>query len=200
MLSVHSAVLMSGSSLLFAITVAFSISGVYYYRKDGSPPGYSIQDAERSSIQDQGQSADANDKLNDHENVQPSHSNEDDTAIPYTNAEEQTHPSGPITWNLQRPQDAPAELGFDPIDTSYYGGHPYDPSQRPLPQPTFQNSASGSRYDEQHSNETQFVGGLEHLPVPTGGRPPRHNLAMEYDHGGYASGGTVDFPAGDYGR
>ena len=35
----------SGSSLLFAVTAAFSIYGVSYYRKNGSSPEYSVQDA-----------------------------------------------------------------------------------------------------------------------------------------------------------
>ena len=143
---------------------------------------------------------DTNDKLNDHENMQPSQSNEDETPFPHTNAEEQTHPSGPITWNLQRPNDAPAELGFEPIDTSYHGGHPYESLQQPQSRPIFQYSASNSRYDTHHFNESQYVGELEPLPLQTGGRPSRPNLALEYDHGGYASGGRVDFPAGDYGR
>ena len=176
---------MSGSSLLFAITAAFSIYGVSYYRKNGSLPDY----------------MDTSDKFNGLENMQPNHSDEGETQMPHTNAEEQTHPSGPITWNLQQPPLAPAELGFEPVDTSYHSGvHLYEPVQRPQSRPAFQYAANNSQYDTHPSNESQFVGGLEPLPLPIGGRPSRHNLAMDYDHGGYASAGRVNFPEADYGR
>lgn len=192
---------MSGSSLLFVVTTAFSIYGVSYYRKNGSLPEYSSQDAEHSPIEDQDFSADTSDKFNAHETMQLNHSSEEETPFPQRNTEEQTYSSGPITWNLQRPPTAPADVGFEPVDTSYYGsGHAYEPSQRPQSGPTFQYSANDSRYDTHHSSESQSVGGLKPLPMQIGGYPPRHDFSLDYDHGGYASGGRVDFPEGDYGR
>lgn len=192
---------MFDSSILFAVTTAFSIYGVSYYRKMGSLPGYSFSDAQHLPIEDQDFSADTSDKVNDHENVQLNHSDQNQTPLPHTNTEEPTHPSGPITWNLQNPQIAPAELGFEPVDTGYHGGaQAYEPSQRPQSRPPFQYSANNIPYDTHHSNESQFVGGLKPWPTQIDGRPPRHNLAIDFDHGGYASGGRVDFPEGDYGR
>lgn len=41
----------SGSRLLFAVTAAFSIYGVSYYRKYGSSPEYSVQDADHLPIE-----------------------------------------------------------------------------------------------------------------------------------------------------
>ena len=200
-LSIRLALLISGSSLLFAVTAAFSIYGVSYYRKNGSLPEYSIQDAAHLPIEDQDFSAETSDKLSDPENVQLNHSDEDHTPFTHTNVEEQTHPSGPITWNLQQSHTAPADLGFEPVDTSYYGGgHSYESSQRPQSRPTFQYSVNNSGYDTHPSNESQSMGGLQPLPMQIGGPPSRHNLAMDFDHGGYASGGRVDFPEGDYGR
>lgn len=191
----------SGSSLLFVVTAAFSIYGASYYWKNGFLPHYPVQDAEHLPIEDQDFSVDASDKLNDHENMQLNHSDEDEIPFTHTNAKEQTHPSGPITWNPQQPHSVPAELGFGPVDTVYYGGgHPYETSQRPQSQPIFQYSANKSPYDTHHSNESQFMGGLKPLPAQAGERPSRYNLAMNFDHGGYASGASVDFPEGDYGR
>lgn len=192
---------MSGSSLLFAVTAAFSIHGVYYYRKNGSSPEYSIQDAENQPIEDQDYSANTSDKLNDHENMQLNKSDEDETPITHTSAEEQTHPSGPITWNLQQPHTALDELGFEPVDTSYYSSkHPYESLQRPQSRPSSQYPANTPGYEMYHPNESHFIGGLRPLPVQVGGGPSRHNLALEYDHGGYASGDRVSFPEGDYSR
>ncbi len=192
---------MSGFSLLFVVTTAFSIYGVSYYRKNGSSPGYSIKDSEHLPIEDQDFSADTNDKLDVHENMQFNNADEDETPFSHTNVEERTHPSGPITWNLQQPHTAPAELGFEPVHTSYYGGgQPSESSQQSQSRPNFQNSVNNSGYDLHHSNGSQFVGGLRPLPMQIGGRPSRHNFAMDFDHGGYASGGRVDFPEGDYGR
>ena len=186
----------SCSSLLFAVTAGFSIYGVLHYRKNGSLLEYAVQDAEHLPVEDHDYSADTSDKLNDHENLQLNHANE--ASLTHTNTEEQTHPSGPIAWNLQQPHTAPAELGIEPVDTSYNGGgHPYGSSHQPQSQPTYQYSAHGSRYDMHHSNESHFVGGL---PVQSGGGQSRHNLAQDYDHGGYGSSGTVDFPHGDYSR
>ena len=186
------------SSLLFAITTAFSIYGVLYYRKHGSSPEYSTRDTEHLPIEDQDLSADPSDKLNNHENMQLHHPGEDQTHFTHNNAEVQTYPNGPVTWNLQQPHTAPAELGLEPLDTSYHGGgHPYETAQRPHSPPYHQYPATDPPYDTGHSNETYPVGVL---PAQTGGRPSRHNLAMEYDHGGYASGGRVNFPEADYGR
>ena len=200
-LSNRFAVLMFGSSLLFAVTAAFSIYGVSYYRKNGFSPEYSIQDAEHLPIEDQNFSADPSDKLNDHENVQVNHSDEDETTFPHTNTEEPTHPSGPITWNLQKPHMAPTDLGFAPVDTSYYGGgHAHESSHESQSLPTFQYPAHNIPYNTHHSNESQFMGGSKPSPMQIDGRPSRHNLALDFDHGGYASGGRVDFPDGDYGR
>lgn len=189
---------MSGPSLLFGVTAAFAIYGVIYYRKNGSLPDYSIQDEEHLPFEDSDFSADTSDKLNNHENMQLNHSDEEEAPLTHAHAEEPTHPSGPITWNLQQPH---TELEFVPVDTSYYsGGHPYESSQQPQSQPTFQYSANNSRYETHYSNESQFVGGLKPLPVQDGGRLSRHNLALDFDHGGYASSGRVDFPEGDYSR
>lgn len=184
--------------LLFGVTAAFAIYGVIYYRKNGSLPDYSIQDEEHLPFEDSDFSADTSDKLNNHENMQLNHSDEEEAPLTHAHAEEPTHPSGPITWNLQQPH---TELEFVPVDTSYYsGGHPYESSQQPQSQPTFQYSANNSRYETHYSNESQFVGGLKPLPVQDGGRLSRHNLALDFDHGGYASSGRVDFPEGDYSR
>ena len=192
---------MSGSSLLFAVTAAFSISGVSYYRKNGSLPEYSSQDAEHLPIEDQDFLADTVDKFNDHENMHLNHSSEEEASLPQNNTEEQTHSGGPITWNLQRPLTAPAEVGFEPVDTSYYGGeNPYQSSQRPQSRPTIQYPANSSRYDTHHSNESHFIGGLTPSPMQIGQISPRQDLALEYDHGGYASGGRVNFPEGQYSR
>lgn len=189
---------MSESSLLFAATAAFSIYGVSYYRKNGSSPEYSVQDADHPPIEDQGILADTSDKLNGHENMQISHSHEHETRVTHTNAEEQIHPSGPIPWNLQQPSTIHAELSSEPVDTSYHGGrNSYESMQQPQSQPTYQYSANNPRYDMHHSNMSQFVGGA---PTQIGGRPSRQNLALTYDHGGYATTGTVDFPEGDYAR
>lgn len=163
-------------------------------------PSYSIQDTQHLPVEDQGFSADRTDKLNGHENIQLNNSEEYGTPFTHSDAEEQTHPSGPITWNLQQPQTAPAELGIQPVQTDYYGGgHHYESSQQPNSQPVFQYSANDSRYDTLPSTESQ-VGRLRPLPSQVGGRPPRRDLAMDLDHGGYAGGGRVDFPEADYGR
>ena len=188
----------SCSSLLFAVTAGFSIYGVLHYRKNGCLPEYAVQDTEHLPIEDHDYSADTSDKLNNYGNMQPNHANEVEAPFTHTNAEEQTHPSGPITWNLQQPHTAPAELGFEPVDTTYHsGGHPYGSSQQPQSQPAYHYSAHDSRYDTHHSNESHFVGGL---PVQSGRGQSRHNLAQDYDHGGYGNSGTVDFPHGDYSR
>lgn len=196
--------LIFGSSLLFALTSAFSIYGVLYYRKNGTLPQYSIQEAQHLPIEDQDFSADTSDKLNDHDNVQLNHSTESEIPFPSTNTESQTHPSGPIPWNLQSPPTAPAELAFEPVDTSYHGGvHAFEPLQRPQSRPSFPYSAGNGSlpYDTHHSAESQFGGGLKPWPAQNDARPSRQNLALDFDHGGYASGGArVDFPEGDYGR
>ena len=192
---------MPGFSLLFAVTAAFSIYGVSYYRKNGSSPEYSAPHAVHLPIEDQDFSANTGDKLNDREHMELNHSNRDETPFTHTNLEVQTHSSGPITWNLQQPHIAPTEPELEAVDTSYYGGgHPYEALQRPQFQPPFQYSANNPRYATNQANESQFVGGLEPLPTQTGEGPSRHNLALNYDHGGYASSGRVDFPEGDYGR
>ena len=187
-----------GPSLLFAVTAAFSIYGVSYYRKNGSSPEYSVPDAEHLPVEDHDFSADTSDKLNDHENMQLNHANGDEPPFARTNAAEQTHPSGSIAWNLQQPHTAPAELGFEPVDTSYHGTrHPYEYAQRSQSQPIHQYTANDSRYDLDRFNESQVGGGL---PMQTGVGSSRHNLALEYDHDGYGTGGRLDFPDGDYGR
>lgn len=193
--------LISGFSLLFAVTAAFSIYGVVYYRKNGSSPEYSIRGAEHLPTEDQRFPADTNDKLNEPENVQLNRSDEDENRFSHTNVEEPTHPSGPITWNLQRPHNRAAELVSAPVDTSYYGGgHSYESLQPPQSRPAIPYPANTAPYDTHPSNQSQFVGGPEPLAMQTGERPSRHNLALDYDHGGYASGGRVDFPEADYGR
>lgn len=187
-----------GPSLLFAVTAAFSVYGVSYYRKNGSSPEYSVPDAEHLPIERHDYSASTSDKLNGNENMQLNHANGDEPPFARTNAEAQTHPSGPIAWNLQQPHTAPAEPGFEPIDTSYYSsGHPYEYTQRSQSQPIHQYAANESRYHADRFNESQIVGGL---PMETGGGASRHNLALEYDHGGYGTGGRVGFPDGDYSR
>ena len=188
-----------GSSLLFAVTVAFSVYGVSYSRKNGSLPNYTVQDIEHLPVEDQDFSADRSDKLNNHGNIQLNNSEEYGTPFTYSNAEEQTHPSGPITWNLRQPHTAPAELGVQPVQTDYYGaGHHYGSSQQPQSRPVFPYSPNDSRYDTLPSTESQ-VGRSQ--PLPQVGRPPpRRDLAMDLDHGGYAGGGRVDFPEADYGR
>lgn len=186
--------------LLFAVTVAFSVYGVSYSRKNGSLPTYSIQDPQHLPIEDQDSSADRSDKVNDHENIQLNNSEGYGTPFMHSNAEEQTHPSGPITWNLQQPHTAPAELGVQPVQTDYYGGgHHYGFSQQAQSQPVFPYSSNDSRYDTLPSTEGQ-VGRFQPLPSQVGGHPPRRDLAVDLDHGGYASGGRVDFPEADYGR
>lgn len=187
--------------LLFAATAAFSIYGVSYYRKNGSSPEYSTPFTEHLPIEDQDFSADTSDKLNNHEHMQLNQLGGDETPFTHTNAEVQTHTSGPITWNLQQPHITPSEPGFEAVDTSYYsGGHPSEASQRPQSQPAFQYLAKNPPHDTYHSNESQFVGGLEPLPTQPGGGPSRYDLALEYDHGGYAGGNRVYFPEGDYDR
>ena len=183
---------------MFAVTAAFSIYGVSYYRKNGSSPEYSIRDGENLPIENPNFSADVGNKPNDHENTQPDHANEDGPQYMYTNTEQQIHPSGPIAWNLQQPHTAPAELDFEPIETSYHGGgHPYESSQQIQPQPSYHYPADNARYNTYPSNQSQVVG---ELPTQIGGSPSRHNLALEYDHGGYRNEGRVDFPEGNYGR
>ena len=185
-------------SLLFAVTAAFSIYGVSYYRKNGSSPEYSIRDVEHLPSENHDFSADIGNKPNDHENMPPNHANEDGTRFMHTNTEEQTHPSGPVPWNMQQPHTAPAELGLQPIDTSYHvGGHPYGTSQQIQSQPSYHYAADNARYNTQPSNQSQVVG---ELPVQIGGPPSRHNIALGYDHGGYGNGGRVDFPEGNYDR
>ena len=188
----------SGSSLLFAVTAAFSIYGVSYYRKNGSSPEYSVQDADHLPIEHHDFSAGTNFKPNDHEDMQLNPANGAETRFTHMNAEDQNSPSGPIAYNLQQPHTAPAELGYEPADTGHYGGgHPYESSQRPQSQPTYQYPANNFPYDTHHYNESQAVGGL---PTQIGGGPSGHQLALDYDHGGYGSGGRVNFPEGDYGR
>lgn len=192
---------MSGSSLFFVVTAAFSIYGLSYYRKNGFLPEYSIHDTEHLPIEEQYFSADTNDKLNNHENMQLNHPDEEETTLAYTNAEEHTHSGEPIVWTLQQPHIAPAELRFEPANNSRNGsGYSYEPSLRPQSRPNFQYSANDSRCDTHPSDKSQLVGGLKPLPMQIGGRPSRQDLAMDFDHGGYASGGQVDFPEGDYGR
>lgn len=183
---------------MFAVTAAFSAYGVSYYRKNGSSPEYSIRDGEHLAIEDHDFSADIGNKTNDHENMQPDHANDDGTRIMHTNVEEQTHPSGPITWNMQQPHTAPAELGSEHIDTSYHsGGHPYGPPQQIQSQPPYYHPTDNARYNTYPSNQSQMGG---ELPIQIGGPPSRHDLALEYDHGGYGNGGRVEFPEGNYGR
>ncbi len=189
------------TSLLFAVTAGFSIYGVFFYRKNGSLPEYSVQDAEHLPIEDQGFATDISDKFENHQRIQLDHPDQGETQFTHMNVEEQTHPSGPIPWNLQQPRTAPAELGYDPVDTSYYGsGHPYEPTQQPPPQPTLQRPDNNSALDTGFPNEGQSMGGLRPLPLNVGGHSSSQNLALQYDHGGYASGGRVDFPEGDYSR
>ena len=188
-----------GHSLLFAVTVAFSVYGVSYSRKNGSLPIYSVQDTQHLPVEDLDFSADTSDKLNDHENINLNNSEEYRTPFMHSNAEEQTHPSGPITWNLQQSHTASTELGIQNVETDCYGGgQHYESSQHPQSQPFLQYSANESRYDILPSTESQ-VGRFQPLPLQVGGRPPRHDLAMDLDHGGYA-GGRVDFPEANYGR
>ena len=185
-------------SLMFVVTAAFSIYGVSYYRKNGSSPEYSIRDGEHLPIEDHDFSADVGNKTNDEDKIQPKDDNDDGARFKYTNIEEQTHPSGPVTWNMQQPHAAPAELGLEPIDTSYdSGGHPYGASQQIQSQPSYPHEADNARYNTHPSNQSRVVA---ELPIQIGGPPPRHDLALEYDHGGYRNGGGVDFPEGNYGR
>ena len=194
---------MSDYSILFAVTAAFSIYGVSYYRKNGSLPEYSVQDAEHLPIEEQNFSAVPGDKLNGHENMQLNRPDEEDAHFPHTNGAEINRPSGPNTWDLQQPHTAPTDSGFEPVElnASYYGvRHPYDSSQQSQSQPTFQDSATNSPYHTPRSNERQRLGALEPLPAQMQGGVYQRNLALDYDHGGYASGGRVDFPQGDYDR
>ena len=164
-------------------------------------PEYSIQDTEHLPIEDQGSATDTSDKFDDHQSTQLDHPDQGESQFTHMNVEEQTHPSGPIPWNLQQTHTAPAELGYDPVDTSYYGsGHPYEPTQQPPSQPTLQRPGNNSALDTGFPNEGQSIGGLRPLPLNVGGHPSSQNLALQYDHGGYASGGRVDFPEGDYSR
>ena len=177
-------VLIFDISLLFALTSAFSIYGVLYHRKNGSIPQYSARDPERLPNEHHDLSTNASDKLNDDPSLPLDHSNGGQYPPMHADTEEQTHPGGPITWNLQQPHTAPAELGVASDETTYYGGrHGYPP------------------YDAGRPNNSQVGGGSIPSPsIHTGGHPSRQNLAQEYDHGGYASGGRVDFPEGDYSR
>lgn len=190
--------ILTDPSLLFAVTSAFSIYGVSYYRKNGSSPKYAIRDEENLQVENHDFTTDIGNNTNVHENMQSNHANEDGNQFMPTNTEEQTHPSGPVAWNMQQPHTAPAELGFEPIDTSYHaGGHPYGTSQQIQSQPSYHYPAENARYDNRPSNQSQVVG---ELPIQIGGHPSRHDLALEYDHGGYRNAGRVEFPEGNYGR
>ena len=185
-------------SALFAVTAAFSIYGVVYYRKNGSSPEYSIRGEEHLPVENHDFTPDIGNKPNDHENMQPNYANEEGNRFTYTNIEEQTHPSGPVAWNMQQPHTAPAELDFEPIDTSYHaGGHPYGTSQQIQSQTSHHYLAENARYNTHPSNQSQVVG---ELPAQVGGPPSRHNLALQYDHGGHGNVDRVDFPEGNYGR
>ena len=199
MLIIRLLVLTYGSSLLFAVTTVFSVYGVIYQRKNGSLPEYSVQDADRLPIEAHDFSMETGDKLNDRLDTQ--HHRSDERPYTQTNIKEQTHPGGPITWNLQQPHAAPAELGDEAIDPSYYGSRQrYESSQRLQSQITFDHPDLDPRYDMGQSNNSQVMGGLKPIPMQNGGHPSRQNLVQEYDHGGYGSGGTVNFPEGNYGR
>ena len=182
---------------MFAITAAFSVYGVLYYRKNGSSLAYAIQDADRLPIEDHNFPADRNSKLSDHETTQPNHANENGTQFTNPNTEEPTHPSGPIAWNMQQPQNTPAELGLEPVDTSYHSGYPYETSQGPQPRPMYHYPDNYAQYHTHFPNESRPMG---ELPTQVGESPSRHNLALQYDHGGYGNSGRVDFPEGDYSR
>lgn len=119
----------SGSSLLFAVTAAFSMYGVSYYRNNGSSPEYSVQDADHLPTEHHDFSACTDFKPNDHEDMQLNPANGADTRFTHMNPEDQNSPI-PIAYNLQQPHTAPAELGYEPADTGHYGGgHPHESSQ-----------------------------------------------------------------------
>ena len=193
--------LIFGSSFLFAITAAFSVYGVVYYRKNGSLPDYTVRGVDHLPVEEQNVSEDTSDKFNQQQTMHPNNSSGGEIQFVHTNAEEQTHPSGPGAWTQQQPQMTPAELGHEEVDTSYLGaGRPYEYPQRHQSPPAFPSLAHQPPYDNGPSHGSQSVGDFGPLPMQIQGRPSGHNLALNYEHGGYPGGGRVDFPEGDYGR
>lgn len=144
-------------SLLFANTTAFSMWGAKYYRKNGELPSYEIKDTEPLPVKDRTNYSfipNPNDKLGEYDPTHPEPGDEESTAL-------RTNNTAITAAHLAVPTTSPTQGGFSPIDTSYHGGGSfYD--QPPQPSHRF----SSPRYETLHSNESDYIGGMELKPLP----------------------------------
>lgn len=198
--------------LLFALTTAFSIYGVFFYRRNGHLPAYSTKSAEPISGEDRDEdnynfSANPDDRLDgpaERQELRPYGREEDEISSLHSDPEHSPHPHSnrPMSWPRQPTPDLHVDPSFEPLNTSYHGGNQaYDPPRQPSPLDHFQRIPS-PRFDEfmMHSNESHFVGDSNPGQVPIAGDPFRDDLVLSHDHGGYDSGSNLGFPEADYHR
>lgn len=203
--------------LLFALTTAFSIYGVSFYRRNGHLPESSKQTAEPLSGEDVDEnnynfSANPDDRLEGHaprQDSRPHGRDEDEMSSLHSDPEHGARPQvgRPLSWQRQPTPDLPVDPSFEPLDTSYHGAgaqQEYDPAPPRYSSPPGQTNGrtSNPRYNDftVHSNESHFVGGLDAGQVPVAGDPFRDDLALSHDHGGYGGGNHLGFPEADYHR
>lgn len=172
------------SSLLFSLTTAFSIYGVSYYRTHGSLPAYDTRPAmylqSNEAADNYAFSANTPDKFTAPEEMQEMHPNghddddhDHDHYTLHSNPEDDhhlnPHPNRPFSWARQPMPELPMDQDFEPVDTSYHGsGEAYN-TQHPLPHlppSPLINRVPSPRYETMHSNQSNFVGGLQPLPQP----------------------------------
>lgn len=203
--------------LLFALTTAFSIYGVSFYRRNGHMPEYSTKAAEPISGEDVDEnnynfSSNPDDRLDgpaERQEMRPDGRDEDEMSSLHSDPEHGSHlhTGRPMSWQRQPTPDLPVDPSFEPLDTSYHGAgaqQPYDPAPPRYSSPLDQNHdrTPSPRYNDftMHSNESHFVGGSNPGQLPIAGDPFRDDLALSHDHGGYGGGSHLGFPEADYHR
>ena len=200
------------SSILFALTTAFSIYGVSFYRSHGTLPGNTVaKDPERpesDNLEHTGISPHAYDELNGQQEMEQ-HNAQDEEVSP-TQAQDEgnaTIPPRPMSWQIPLAAGTQTQ-GFEPVDTSYHGAQAHDPRQyNPGPSPYQDYSIEAGDYTlhgfENSSDPhppPRYAEGLSPHPPPTAELPSlRVDTTFTQPHRPYA-GDRLSFPAADYGR
>jgi len=101
-------------SLLFALTTAFSIYGISYYRANGSMPASTTKTPEAILAEDQDEdnifSSNPHDKLDQQQEMQPVHRDEDEvSSLHPTDTEAASHEQERIIWHRSPTPDLPMD-------------------------------------------------------------------------------------------
>ena len=180
-------------SLLFIVTSAFSIYAVFYYRKNGTLPGNNdLKDPETVQSDDlefNGASPHAHNQIHTEQEIQqqPTEIQNSGHISPVHNHEDQSNAILPPRPLYPKAPRTPLQQDFEPVDASYHGMQPHDPREyNPGPSPY-----QGFGYDSgDYALPYQHQPSMAELPT----------LRVDTTPGYGPGGGSLPFPAADYGR